>query len=92
MLHFIHVIYTLYLPAPYMDRSINTTIFNGWKEIDATLTGPEFRGLEGVRLEFSLENPIGFGVAPRFLKEVDLQSPGLEAAGLLVVEAFDTSG
>ncbi|KAG6844378.1 hypothetical protein H0H87_007370, partial [Tephrocybe sp. NHM501043] len=75
----IHIVYSLYLPSPYMDRSVNTTIFTSWKDIDATLTGPVFESLERVWLEFSLENPIGFDVAPRFLKEVDLQSPALQA-------------
>ncbi|KAG5351987.1 hypothetical protein C0989_004282 [Termitomyces sp. Mn162] len=87
----IYVVYSLYLPSPYMDRSVNTSVFSNWQEIDTTLTGPTFDALEEVRLEFSLENPIGFGVAPRFLEEVDLQSPALRASNRLVVEAFDTS-
>jgi len=91
-LQHVHILYGLYLPEPYMDRSVNTTIFSGWQDIDATLTSPVFDSLERVRLEFSLENPIGYGVAPRFLKEVDLESPALRAANILVVEAFDTSG
>ncbi|KAG6919633.1 hypothetical protein DXG01_003497 [Tephrocybe rancida] len=76
----VHVVYGLYLPSPYMDRSVNTTIFANWQEIDATLTGPVFDSLEKVWLEFSLENPIGFDVAPRFLKEVDLKSPALQSS------------
>ncbi|KAG6835078.1 hypothetical protein H0H93_005039 [Arthromyces matolae] len=87
----VHIVYSLYLPAPYMDRSVNTTIFAGWQEIDATLTGPVFEFLQQVRLEFSLENPIGFDVAPRFLNEVNLQSPLLRASNRLTIEAFDTS-
>ncbi|KAF8075343.1 hypothetical protein FPV67DRAFT_629796 [Lyophyllum atratum] len=90
-LQHIYIVYSLYLPAPYMDRSVNTTIFSEWQQIDLTLTGPVFDSLKQVRLEFSLENPIGFGVAPRFLKEVDLKSPALRAGDILVVEAFDTS-
>ncbi|KAG6888300.1 hypothetical protein C0995_009299 [Termitomyces sp. Mi166 len=90
-LRVVHVVYSLYLPSPYMDRSMNTMIFSKWQEIDATLTGPIFDSLKEVRLVFSLENPIGFGVAPRFLKEVDLPSPALRASNRLVVEAFDTS-
>lgn len=91
-IRFINIVYSLYLPSPYMDRSVNTTIFNGWKDIDVTLTGMDFVHLEKVKLEFALENPIGFGIAPRFLKEVDLESPALEAGGLLEIGAFDTSG
>ncbi|KAG6840376.1 hypothetical protein C0991_007113 [Blastosporella zonata] len=87
----VHIVYSLYLPSPYMDRSVNTTIFTKWLEIDATLTGPVFNSLDRVWLEFSLENPIGFDVAPRFLKEVDLQSPALRESDRLVVDAFDTS-
>ncbi|RDB27750.1 hypothetical protein Hypma_003197 [Hypsizygus marmoreus] len=90
-LHDIYIVYSLYLPAPYMDRSMNTAIFNGWREIDSTLTSFVFQHLKSVKLEFSLENPIGFDVAPRFLKEVDLQSPALDASGIFVVDAFDTS-
>lgn len=74
-----------------MDRSLNTTIFSGWKEIDVTLTGMDFVHLQRVQLDFALENPIGFGIAPRFLREVFLESPGLEARKLLEVGAFDTS-
>lgn len=88
----IWVVYTLYLPAPYMDRSVDTTIFKGWNEIDRVLAGPGYEALARVRLDFMLENPIGFGVAPRFLAEVDLQSPLLDARGLLTVDAYDTSG
>ena len=87
----IHIVYSLYLPSPYMDRHVNTTIFSEWRHIDTTLAGPEFEHLKTVRLEFSLENPIGFDVAPRFLKEVDLVSPELERRGILLLEAFDTS-
>ncbi|KAG6899828.1 hypothetical protein C0993_006422 [Termitomyces sp. T159_Od127] len=87
----VDVVYSLYLPSPYMDRSMNTANFSTWQEIDATLSSPTFNSLEEVRLEFSLENPIGFGVAPRFLQEVNLPSPALRASHRLVVEAFDTS-
>jgi len=104
----IWVTYTVYLPAPYMDRSINTTIFGKWSEIDVILCGEGSVDLEGgienekcdshaydnlqsVRLEFMLENPIGFGVAPRFLKEMVLHSPRLESRNILTLNAFDTS-
>ncbi|KAF9461180.1 hypothetical protein BDZ94DRAFT_855128 [Collybia nuda] len=90
-LRYINIVYSLYLPSPYMDRSVNTTIFTGWRDIDVTLTGMDFVHLEKVKLHFALENPIGFGIAPRFLKEVDLKSPALLAAGLLEIGAFDTS-
>ncbi|GLB41425.1 hypothetical protein LshimejAT787_1000250 [Lyophyllum shimeji] len=92
ILEYIHIVYSLYLPEPYMDRSANTTIFDGWQAIDATLARPVLQSLRQVKLEFSLENPIGYGVAPRFLEEVDLKSPRLRARNVLVVEAFDTSG
>ncbi|KDR80716.1 hypothetical protein GALMADRAFT_241132 [Galerina marginata CBS 339.88] len=103
----IWVVYSLYLPAPYMDRSANTTIFERWSDIDAILSGEEpsedfdpgredkhlhaYENLENVKLDFMLENPIGFGVAPRFLKEVVLDSPRLEKRHVLRVNAFDTS-
>lgn len=84
-----------------MDRSINTNIFDRWADIDAILCGRDdekdsqyshaYDNLRNVRLEFALENPIGFGVAPRFLKEVVLDSPGLEEKDILLVGAFDTS-
>ncbi|KAF8906275.1 hypothetical protein CPB84DRAFT_1960076 [Gymnopilus junonius] len=103
----IWIIYSLYLPAPYMDRSVNTTIFDGWKEIDDILSGTAklgpgdddaiqgsshgYQNLEIVKLDFALENPIGFGVAPRFLKEVVLDSPGLGKKDVLRISASDTS-
>ena len=90
-LEYINIVYALYLPAPYMDRSINTTIFDEWKGVDMTLSSMEFGMLKEVKLDFMLENPLGYGVAPRFMKEVDLPSPMLVASGLLAVGAFDTS-
>lgn len=87
----INIVYTLFLPSPYMDRSVNTTIFTGWNAIDATLSGPEFAHLTKVKLDFALENPIGYGIAPRFLKEVELPSPALRASGVLEMDAHDTS-
>lgn len=103
----IWIVYALYLPAPYMDLSVNTTIFEQWSEVDAILCGTEpgmdfepgrssryphpYESLESVKLEFMLENPIGFGVAPRFLKEIVLESPGLEERNILQINAFDTS-
>jgi hypothetical protein len=97
----IWVVYSLYLPAPYMDRSINTAIFDAWSEVDAILSGmgsgadfevaSAYESLKNVKLEFMLENPIGFGVAPRFLKDVVLDSPGLEKRDMLQINAFDTS-
>ncbi|KAF4610603.1 hypothetical protein D9613_006979 [Agrocybe pediades] len=98
------ITYSVYLPAPYMDRSINTTIFGRWREIDMILCGMSSEGfledgqrshaygnLQSVCLEFMLENPIGSGVAPRFLREMILPSPGLRALDMLTVVAFDTS-
>ncbi|PPQ67866.1 hypothetical protein CVT25_010305 [Psilocybe cyanescens] len=99
----IYIAYSIYLPAPYMDRSMNTAIFDRWREIDTILCGVEsthaeseghahaYETLKRVKLEFMLENPIGFGVAPRFLKELVLDSPGLERRDVLRVNAFDTS-
>ena len=103
----IWIVYSLYLPAPYMDRSANTAIFDRWSEVDSILCGTEpgmdfepgrsskyphpYENLESVKLEFMLENPIGFGVAPRFLKEIVLESPGLEERNVLQINAFDTS-
>ncbi|KAJ3502591.1 hypothetical protein NLJ89_g8816 [Agrocybe chaxingu] len=92
----VSVTYAIYLPAPYMDRSINTTIFEGWREIDDVLGGGgqeqhPYEELESVRLDFVLENPIGFGIAPRFLKELVLDSPRLREKGLLSIRAYDTS-
>lgn len=74
-----------------MDRPEELTTFETWLEIDATLSEPVFHALRRVRLHFSLENPLGFGVAPRFLNEVKLLSPALRAAGVLEIDAFDTS-
>ncbi|PPQ64220.1 hypothetical protein CVT24_008596 [Panaeolus cyanescens] len=106
MMQKIHIVYALYLPAPYMDRSVNTTIFECWTDIDAVLCGHEpgteydaeqepkwhtYDNLEQVTLDFMLENPIGFGVAPRFLKEVVIDSPWLEEKRFLKINAFDTS-
>ena len=103
----IWIVYSLYLPAPYMDRSVNTTIFDRWSDVDSILCGTEpgmdfepgrsskyphsYENLERVKLDFMLENPIGFGVAPRFLKEIVLESPGLEERNVLQINAFDTS-
>ncbi|CAA7266291.1 unnamed protein product [Cyclocybe aegerita] len=92
----ISITYSVYLPAPYMDRSINTTIFEGWREIDDVLGGGgqeqhPYEELESVKLDFVLENPIGFGIAPRFLKELVLDSPLLREKGLLSIKAYDTS-
>ncbi|KAF9038450.1 hypothetical protein BJ165DRAFT_1407612 [Panaeolus papilionaceus] len=106
MIRNIHIAYALFLPAPYMDHSMNTAIFDCWTDIDAVLCGHDagteyeaglqpkyhaYDNLEQVKLDFILENPIGFGVAPRFLKDVVLSSPGLEAKGLIKINAFDTS-
>lgn len=106
MIEKVHIAYSLYLPAPYMDRSVNTTIFECWSDIDAVLSGYDagmgyepgqkprwhaYDNLQQVSLDFMLENPIGFGVAPRFLKEVVLYSPRLEERGLIHINAFDTS-
>ncbi|KAF8159464.1 hypothetical protein B0H34DRAFT_796708 [Crassisporium funariophilum] len=101
------IVYAIYLPAPYMDRSVNTTIFEMWRDIDAVLCGTEpgmdfqpgrsalyehaYEKLERVMLEFVLENPIGFDVAPRFMKEMVLDSPGLEERKILHIGASDTS-
>lgn len=87
-----------------MDRSTSVAIFDSWREIDAILCGGEltdaeeqnpkhgaYESLKTVTLDFMLENPIGFGIAPRFLKELVLESPGLERKDILRVHAFDTS-
>ena len=74
-----------------MDRLMNTKIFDEWRAVDMTLSGVEFGNLKQVKLDFMLENPLGFGIAPRFMKEMNLQSPLLEARNLLTVSAYDTS-
>lgn len=103
MVKTISVLYSLYLPAPYMDRYTYNGIFSKWSDIDNILCGVVaseserttaeygYKSLESVELEFALENPIGFGVAPRFLKELVLESPGLRSKGMLHIHAFDTS-
>jgi len=96
----IWIVYGLY-------QSLNTTIFDRWSDIDSILCGTEpgmdfepgrsskyphpYENLESVKLEFMLENPIGFGVAPRFLKEIVLESPGLKERNILQINAFDIS-
>lgn len=74
-----------------MERSINTMIFDEWRSVDVTLSSLEFGNLKKVKLDFMLETPLGYGVAPRFMKGMNLRSPLLEASGLLTVTAFDTS-
>ncbi|KAF8809461.1 hypothetical protein BYT27DRAFT_7187758 [Phlegmacium glaucopus] len=100
----IWIIYSLYLPVPYMDHSLKTTIFDKWADIDALLCGTgnifelgqygshAYERLQEVKLECMLENPIGIGVAPGLLKGMDLDSPELEKRGILSINAFDTSG
>ncbi|KAH9479390.1 hypothetical protein JR316_0007980 [Psilocybe cubensis] len=103
----IWIVYSIYLPAPYMDRSANVAIFDKWRDIDRILSGESdsieaekqgiihidgpYGNLNRVKLDFMLENPIGFGIAPRFMRELVLESPGLERKDILRVKAFDTS-
>lgn len=85
-----------------MDRYTYNGMFSKWSEIDTILCGEVasesereeghgYTSLESVKLEFALENPIGFGVAPRFLNELVLESPALRSKGILHIHAFDTS-
>lgn len=88
-LQYINIVYAVYLPGPYMERSINTMIFDEWRSVDVTLSSLEFGNLKKVKLDFMLETPLGYGVAPRFMKGMNLRSPLLEASGLLTVTAVN---
>jgi len=85
----IRLIYSIFLPSPYMDRPVRETEFRAWKDIDSLLAQASFSSLRHVRLGFALENPIGSGVAPRFLDQLTLHSPALESRGILSVDAWE---
>lgn len=98
------ITYTLHVPTSDNVSSLNTTIFDAWADIDALLCGTStenepgqnvshaYERLKEVKLVFMLQNRIGFEVAPEFLKQLVLDSPGLEKRGIFSVDAFDKNG
>jgi hypothetical protein len=85
----IRVVYFIYVPAPYMDRSVRETDLRRWKDFDNLLSQPTFSSLRRVRLSFALEDPVGGGVGPLVLNELMFRSPALESRGILFVDAWE---
>lgn len=75
-----------------MDQAYRTTAFANWEDIDEVI-GSEgsFCCLQYVKLEIVLENPVGFGLASRFITDFDLVSPRLRKRQLLQVAVFDAN-
>ncbi|KAF8888059.1 hypothetical protein BD779DRAFT_475827 [Infundibulicybe gibba] len=58
-LHTISIVYTIYVPDPYINSPEVQPDFTAWAPIDALLTAEDaFPHLARVRLEFALENPL----------------------------------
>lgn len=99
MIRNLSVVFTLFVPGLRIDYLTDAMLFIGWRNVDAVLCGDERReershthaysNLRRVKLVFILKKPVNLTLAPRFLNELVLDSPGLRERELLIVDAVD---
>jgi hypothetical protein len=76
----LHIVYTRYIALP-TEGNVQD-IFEGWKSIDRTLTGPLYRALKSVKFTFS--HPAWPNITTStFWTDIKFPSSSLRARGLL---------